>query len=528
VSLFQLATFAAVRILILLFFILSYGVGHCTPLQVSQVVDTPPTLTVFVNNDEIDSRIGNKSAGQNSQYLAALSNKQLNVSSVDSFLRDDGVAIVIAVDVSASLGKKNFLEIKNGLIAFLSTLKSKDQVALIAIGSGVRVLHEFTDDLALLRRQIDALEADAPETALYEAILVAQDLAAKKQTGLPMRRAVLVVTDGIDDSAKGYGKEEALKKIALGEAPVFSVGITALTGKANQRIAIKALAQISRESGGQFEEKGASALFPSLKRMMASIGSVKVLKADCSECEHDGVVRRLQVSYIKDNEKISESRDIRLMALTTPAPTLPSATASASTSASASVLPPEPLPPKIDMDLVIGMAILLILLVAIGATYYFYKKQKADEKKAREAKEAAERLKSTEAELKKKKDDSPTMGFVSAEAVIIGVVQNPNQVPGSGRAITIDITGRGKQVVYLSREIGIGRASANDINTEDDIESSSEHASIYEYKGKVMVRDLGSANGTYLNGTRIATPEPLSDGDWIVVGRTEIRIYFQG
>lgn len=43
---------------------------------------------------------------------------------------------------------------------------------------------------------------------------------------------------------------------------------------------------------------------------------------------------------------------------------------------------------------------------------------------------------------------------------------------------------------------------------------SRKHAEVYLDDGKLYVRDVGSANGTYVNGTRIATqPVALADGD---------------
>ena len=37
-----------------------------------------------------------------------------------------------------------------------------------------------------------------------------------------------------------------------------------------------------------------------------------------------------------------------------------------------------------------------------------------------------------------------------------------------------------------------------------------------------MLKDLGSANGTFCNGTRIAEPVQLADGDKISIGGTTI------
>jgi pSer/pThr/pTyr-binding forkhead associated (FHA) protein len=42
----------------------------------------------------------------------------------------------------------------------------------------------------------------------------------------------------------------------------------------------------------------------------------------------------------------------------------------------------------------------------------------------------------------------------------------------------------------------------------------------------VEVLDLGTTNGTLLNGARLVTQQRLEDGDLIRAGRTEIRINF--
>jgi len=52
------------------------------------------------------------------------------------------------------------------------------------------------------------------------------------------------------------------------------------------------------------------------------------------------------------------------------------------------------------------------------------------------------------------------------------------------------------------------------------------HATILLEKEKVEIVDLGSANGTQVNGQRIAAhdPYPLKDGDILSLGKLEVRI----
>lgn len=68
---------------------------------------------------------------------------------------------------------------------------------------------------------------------------------------------------------------------------------------------------------------------------------------------------------------------------------------------------------------------------------------------------------------------------------------------------------------HLDREdIVIGRTKGADI-TIDDRRISSAHAQISNRGGRYFLQDLGSKNGTYLNGESVRSPNLLTDGDEI-------------
>ena len=66
-----------------------------------------------------------------------------------------------------------------------------------------------------------------------------------------------------------------------------------------------------------------------------------------------------------------------------------------------------------------------------------------------------------------------------------------------------------------------------DLDTVDhEAKVSRRHARILVREGKFLLEDLGSTNGTYINrGRRLlpGTPQPLTDGDEIIVGKTFLR-----
>src|SRR5262245_6874840 len=47
---------------------------------------------------------------------------------------------------------------------------------------------------------------------------------------------------------------------------------------------------------------------------------------------------------------------------------------------------------------------------------------------------------------------------------------------------------------------------------------SRRHCELFEAGGKLTIRDLGSSNGTFVNGKRISGPETLKPGDELTIG----------
>jgi pSer/pThr/pTyr-binding forkhead associated (FHA) protein/V8-like Glu-specific endopeptidase len=76
----------------------------------------------------------------------------------------------------------------------------------------------------------------------------------------------------------------------------------------------------------------------------------------------------------------------------------------------------------------------------------------------------------------------------------------------------------------LSRTITIGRDATSDIPLPKDNSASQNHAKIEMFKGKPVLTDLGSSNGTWVNGVRIKAPTYINHGDKIRIGDTMFRL----
>lgn len=69
----------------------------------------------------------------------------------------------------------------------------------------------------------------------------------------------------------------------------------------------------------------------------------------------------------------------------------------------------------------------------------------------------------------------------------------------------------------------LGRSDQADVILEDPY-ASEFHLRLVSQEGALTVSDLGSTNGTYVNGRRITTPTNLRRGDALQVGKTVMEV----
>src|SRR5215211_6122755 len=74
--------------------------------------------------------------------------------------------------------------------------------------------------------------------------------------------------------------------------------------------------------------------------------------------------------------------------------------------------------------------------------------------------------------------------------------------------------------IAVEDELVIGRTASIEGRLADDPEISRQHARVSRSGGGYVVEDLGSMNGTFVNGSRLHAPHQLTDGDKIEVGGT--------
>jgi predicted component of type VI protein secretion system len=84
----------------------------------------------------------------------------------------------------------------------------------------------------------------------------------------------------------------------------------------------------------------------------------------------------------------------------------------------------------------------------------------------------------------------------------------------------------GRSISIKRNKLLIGRAEECDVRPLSE-EVSRRHCAVIVGPADVWVEDLGSRNGTFVNGDRIEAKTKVSDGDMIRVGSLELRVSCQ-
>lgn len=113
----------------------------------------------------------------------------------------------------------------------------------------------------------------------------------------------------------------------------------------------------------------------------------------------------------------------------------------------------------------------------------------------------------------------------------IAVAPGAGPAPGSGAraggpetlVVVAPETMQGREFP-VSNETTVGRGGGCGILLSDDSFVSQLHARVFRRDGEIWVEDLGSTNGTFLNGNKVTSPVTLRKGDRVQFGRTTMEV----
>jgi VWFA-related protein len=149
-------------------------------------------------------------------------------------------SILLMVDVSGSMYGEPMAQAHTAIRQFIQNLDVSDRVAIMAFGSDVRIIQDFTTNRSLLDEAVGRLTPFG-DTVLYDAVIVSTQQMARETQG---RRMVVLLSDGVATSGvdKRARSLEAARQAQVG---FVAVGL-------GSAIDAQYLNELAQTSGGRY------------------------------------------------------------------------------------------------------------------------------------------------------------------------------------------------------------------------------------------------------------------------------------
>lgn len=457
-------------------------------LSISQARVQLPAFTLFLDATDDDGHalpIGGASA-----LHATFGKDPLNVQAIEPFdPAKAGVAYLVLVDVSKSLGPREFAQVRNALEVLTDHLQPQDRMAVIRFGSQTAVVSDFTADRDVLKQKLAALARSDSQTVLHLALRQAIELGKRLDKDLPDRRAAIVLTDGKDEGS-GITIDDVLNDVHDNRLPIYAIGFSRLPGSERARY-FALLKRVALNSGGDFfHAADANSIADAYEKTRSAITRVYVAHATCGACAADGRAERLQATLHAGDRVLTDGIDVRI---------LPSGEVTqAPPAATRVVTPPLPAPWYRTIPIWVYIAGGSALMISSAVLVFVIAHRRGAKDDPGPAPDDAS-------------DVAPAPVPAKPKGIPLELVVVRGQRPGASYKLALD-----------NRAV-VGTGADTDLRLTTETAVAARQFELERITGKIVIRDLTGSQSTSVNGVPIRSQYPISNGDLISAGSTELR-----
>lgn len=393
-----------------------------------------------------------------------------------------GTSYVFMIDISKSVTKENFQEIKDSIKFWIKTLNPGDAAAILTFGEEIRILSDLTYDREKLMLLVEEkVQRTDMRTKLYGGIVQAHSLASSVDKRFPARKAIICLTDGINETKDPTTKIDAKSLLEETPIPFYSINFAEDLNSEVEK-GSKEMREIAEISRGAFFDANDISIQKAYIAARKYIDETFMLTSICDTCSYNDSIINLKVSYKSFDRDISSIAKVRLKSF------------------------------KEEKEFSVGERNeswkLNYLLLSLGLTaiailliFNIVRRNKKIKENFDELNEGQDNF------------DNDIEAFAS----------KPLSIRIS--SLSTDLNDHFK--IKVVNQFTIGRSSSCDLSIQNQPEVSSKHCLLELKDNILLISDLDSRNGTYVNGVPISNKFSLKSRDVIGLGRAEYRLIYE-
>ena len=391
-----------------------------------------------------------------------------------------GTSYIFMVDISKSVTKENFQEIKDSIKLWIKTLNPGDAAAILTFGEKVKVLSELSYDREKLISIVDKkVQRTDMKTKLYGGIVQAHSVASFIDKRFPARKAIICLTDGINETEDPTSKSDLKSLFEQTSIPFYSINFAEDSNSAVEK-GSKEMREISEISRGAFFDANDISIQNAYKAARNYIDETLMLTSICDSCTYNDSTINLKISYKNFEQEVSSIAKLKMKPFEE-----------------------EKVFEVGERNETWGVNYLLISLAITAITilliFNFIRRNNI----------ITETLNLFQNDI-----DSVDFEEVATKPLSILISSLSTDLDDHFKIKVID-------------QFTIGRSSSCDLTIPDQPEISGKHC-LLELKDNVLhISDLNSRNGTSVNGVPIRNKFSLKSRDVVGMGRSEYRLIYE-
>lgn len=457
-------------------------------------------------------------------------------------ISDAGIKMytLILIDNSLSIPEDSRTVSRTELLEWIAARKGDEAFALGTVSDQISIVQDFTDDYIQLKETIETIEYKNQETYLTDALydyLVDNPFQADDAD---IFYRILLISDGVDNKALGYTKDELLSLLLKTPVPIYTLGVSGKTSNNNEEL--ENMFALARATGGEARLLQDLNDTTSLISLMEADWNSLAVTVRIPEAAQDGSLQTLTITLQnQDGGNTMVSLDgirMPLAAVETvqddePVKDVPAKEETLEDKTPAAN-PGESTPEEKENPslLIVGGTAVMVVLAIILVAMLLSRRKKAVHRDAAvpqpAAKESAERRSREDAVQQQADRESERTQRLEDDSTGDQTVQLWGQDEICHIMLTDVHSPEKFYQMSMESSLIIGASRESDICVNYDRTVSRTHCEIIREGKDLFLINHSQSNGTLLNGMRVVSKTPLTSGSIIKMGRVEMRIEIDG
>lgn len=233
--------------------------------------------------------------GSLKDVTATLQGEKLTVVNSYSYAEDqNGTDYYILVDVSRSISKEYFTNIRQALADFPDGMRDVDTLTIITFGDQVTLVTNKVKRTDGIQSIVEDIDNNDDNTHLFEAFDKTAELTDREDT-ITRRSIAIVITDGEDCSTNESTKNEALEGLQEAGIPLYAMAVKQ-TASGAENAFIDDFSDFVRATQGKLFLFGQDEASDCIRNIQSMLNSVQVLELRASSNRITSVIQPLTLT----------------------------------------------------------------------------------------------------------------------------------------------------------------------------------------------------------------------------------------